>query len=74
MNQVKQLENQIIQLQPIIINMESNQVALSAKQKMLQSMALIQALLLYINIILVLALVYACFLLKNALGLLLILL
>lgn len=48
-NQVKQLENQIIQLQPMLINMESNQVTLSAKQKMLQSMALIQALLLYIN-------------------------
>jgi len=49
MNQVKQLENRIIQLQPMLINMEFNQVALSAKQKMLKSMALIQALLLYIN-------------------------
>ncbi|WP_207649727.1 MerR family transcriptional regulator [Desulfosporosinus hippei] len=48
-NQVKQLENQIIRLQPKLINMESNQVALSAKQRMLQSMTLIQALLLYIN-------------------------
>ncbi len=48
-SQVKQLEIQIKQLQPMLINLESNQAALPVKQKLLQSMALIHSLLLYIS-------------------------
>lgn len=48
-NQVKLLESQIAQLQPMLANLDSGQAALSVRQKLFQSMALMQALLLYIN-------------------------
>lgn len=48
-SQIKQLENHIVQLQPMLADLESGQSALSARKKLLQSMALVQALLIYIN-------------------------
>jgi len=48
-NQVKLLENQITQLQPVLANIDSGQVALSVKQKLFHSIALLQAILIYID-------------------------
>ena len=49
LDQVKQLQSQISQLQPALASMENSQQALSVKQKLLQSMALINAIIIYIN-------------------------
>lgn len=48
-SQIKQLENQIVQLQPMLANIDTGQVALSMRQKIFQSIALMQALLIYID-------------------------
>jgi len=48
-SQIKQLENHIVQLQPMLASLESGQATLSARQKLLQSTALVQMLLIYIN-------------------------
>ncbi|MFZ5651597.1 MAG: MerR family transcriptional regulator [Bacillota bacterium] len=48
-SQIRQLENQIVQLKPVLSCLESGQVTLSARKKLFQNMALVQALLMYIN-------------------------
>ena len=48
-SQIKQLENHIVQLQPMLASLDSGQAALLARQKLLQSTALVQMLLIYIN-------------------------
>lgn len=45
----KQLENKIFEIQPMIANLDSSQAALSTKQALLQSLTLIQTMVLYIN-------------------------
>ncbi|MEW6064947.1 MerR family transcriptional regulator [Desulforamulus profundi] len=47
--QFKQLETQLAQLQPMVSNMDANQAAVATKQVLMQSMTVIQSLLLYIN-------------------------
>lgn len=47
--QFKQLETQLAQLQPLVSKMDANQAVVVSKQVLLQSMTVIQALLLYIN-------------------------
>lgn len=47
--QIKQLENQLVQLQPMVTNMEPNQAAIVTKQVLLQSMTFIQSLIFYLN-------------------------
>lgn len=47
--QVKVLERQLAELQPMVNRMEANQAALMTKQVVLQSMAVMQSLLQYLN-------------------------
>lgn len=47
--QVKKLEDQLAQLQPAVASLGSNQAALLTKKMLLQSMVLVQSLMLYIN-------------------------
>ncbi|WP_231702704.1 hypothetical protein [Desulfocucumis palustris] len=47
--QLKQLESQLAQLQPAVANLDANQTAALSKQILLQSMALAQTLIIYIN-------------------------
>ncbi|ABO48965.1 putative transcriptional regulator, MerR family [Desulforamulus reducens MI-1] len=48
-DQFKVLETQLGQLQPMVTNMEAGQAAAMTKQVLIQSMTIIQSLLLYIN-------------------------
>lgn len=48
-SQIKQLENQIVQLKPVLSCLESGQVTHSVRKKLFQNMASVQALLMYIN-------------------------
>ena len=48
-DQFKQLETQLAQLQPAMSNMDAPQVAQATRQVLVQSMAIMQSLLLYIN-------------------------
>jgi len=48
-DQFKMLETQLAQLQPLVNNTDANQAALVTKQVLMQSMTVIQSLILYIN-------------------------
>jgi DNA-binding transcriptional MerR regulator len=47
--QIKQLEDQLIQLQPVTAAMDSNQAAILSRQVMLKGMAVMNALVIYLN-------------------------
>lgn len=47
--QIKQLESQLTRLQPAVANMDQNQAELLSRQILLQSMTLMNALMVYIN-------------------------
>lgn len=47
--QIKQLEEQLVQLQPMVENLDRNQAALLIKQIRLQSVTFIQAMMFYID-------------------------
>lgn len=48
-NQVKLLESQIVQLQPMLANLDTGQAVLTVRKKLFQCIALMQALLIYTN-------------------------
>lgn len=47
--QFKQLEQQLTQLQPGVANMEAGQAAMASRQVLLQSLALMQSLMMYLS-------------------------
>ncbi|MCL5289474.1 MAG: MerR family transcriptional regulator [Firmicutes bacterium] len=47
--QFKQLEEQLVQLQPLITNMEAGQAAMASRQVLMKSMALMQSLIMYLS-------------------------
>ena len=47
--QFKLLENQLAELQPLVTNMESGQAVVASRQVLMQSMALMQSLILYLS-------------------------